>query len=108
MSPIIKTKCLSSTKEVQFVDAKIIVNLCSHMKAVHYYSNSDIHSSGEVKTTDIPDDVRDAGGFSSSLTVLKGTRTMLIRNIYTSHELVNGAMGYVDSFDLSVDDPMLM
>ena len=33
---------------------------------------------------------------------------MLIRNIYTSYGRVNGAMGYVDSYDLAVDDPMLL
>ena len=33
---------------------------------------------------------------------------MLIWNIYTSHGLNNGAMGYVDSFDFAVGDPMLL
>ena len=73
------------------------------VKAVHYYSNSDIHPCGEVKSTDIPKDDRDAGGLPGSLTVSTETRIMLIQNIYASNGLVSGTMGYVDSFDLAVD-----
>ena len=62
-------------------------------KAVYYYSNSDVHPSGEVKSTGTAKDHRDAGGLPNSLTVSKGTKIILIRNIYTSHGLVKRVMG---------------
>ena len=72
------------------------------VKAVHYYSNSDIHPCGEVKSTDIPKDDRDASEMTE-MTASTDTIIMLIRNIYASNGLVSGAMGYVDSFDLAAD-----
>ena len=52
------------------------------VRDVHYCTNSDIRPCGEVKRTDIPKDGRDAGGLQISLTVSKGTRMILSRNIF--------------------------
>lgn len=83
---------------------KMVPSQAYVVNAVHYYSRSDINPAGEVNSKDIPEDDRDAGGLPASLTVSKGTRIMLIRNIYTAHGLVNGAMGYVERLELDAEN----
>ena len=67
--------------------------------AKHYFSQNDICPKEMVQNELIPDDDRDAGGLINVLKVSIGTRIMLIRNIYTSQGLVNGAMGYVEEIE---------
>ena len=108
----IVSKVLSngSQQATQFVDAKQLSSRAVTVKDLHYYSYSDIQPSGEINSTDIPKDDRDAGGLPTSLTISKSTRKTLILNIYTFHGLVNGAMGYTFFvfFYLAVDDPVLL
>ena len=107
---VIVRKILSNGMQQLFngtiLDAKTIVILCNHSESCSVLLQFGYSSKLRSKCTNISKDDRVAGGLPSSLTVSKGTRIMLIRNISTSHGLVNGAMGYVVYFDLAVDDPM--
>ncbi len=71
------------------------------IEAFHYFSNNDLNSKDIVSDNFIPSDDRDAGGLPKCLEVSTGTRVILLRNIYTSLGLVNGAIGYVHSLEFS-------
>lgn len=90
-------------KEVQEHNNKMQVLLsrkCIEVKAKHYYSQDDIEKKGPISDDDIPVDDRNAGGLPCQLQISTGTRVMLIKNIYTSKGLVNGALGYVESIEM--------
>lgn len=74
---------LITEKEVKIIEAQ------------HYFSQYDINPKDVVDDDLIPEDDRDAGGLANTLKISEGTRIMLIRNIFTSKGLVNGAIGYV-------------
>lgn len=73
---------------------------CIEVKAKHHFSQDDIEKKGLLSNDDIPVDDRNAGGLPCLLQISIGTRVMLIKNIYISKGLVNGALGYVESIEM--------
>jgi hypothetical protein len=90
-------------KEVQEHNNKMQLLLsqeCIEVKAKHYFSQDDIEKKRPLSSDDIPADDRNAGGLPCHIQISIGTRVMLIKNIYTSKGLVNGALGYVESIEM--------
>ena len=68
------------------------------LKAKHYFSSKD-HTPGEdVSLTLLPTNDHDAGNLPSTIQLSISSCVMLIRNVMTTHGLVNSAMGSVHSF----------
>ena len=81
---------------------RIVLETTYSIEARHNFSQSDFGNKEDEITDDlIPEDDRDAGGLPRILTISKGTRIMLIRNIFTKEGLVNGAMGFVEDVSLN-------
>lgn len=72
-----------------------------HIPSVHYFGHYDVDAGSEVPSNFFDTCGDDVGGLSSHLTLCLGARVMLIRNIHIEQGLVNGAMGYIHSFEIS-------
>ncbi len=71
------------------------------INAENYYAPTDVDVGKDTNTTDIPEDDRTAGDLPSQLCLSIHSRVILIRNICTDKSLVNGVMGFVESFQES-------
>lgn len=69
--------------------------------ASHFFSMNDVAPHEEFHEKYIPVDDRNAGGMPNTLRLSKGSRVMLLRNIYTKQGLVNGALGRVQHIEFS-------
>ena len=69
--------------------------------AIHFYSQNDVATSQEFSEEHIPPDDRNAGGMPHILRLSVGSRIMLLRNIFTSQGLVNGALGKIEAVEYS-------
>ena len=63
-----------------------------------------IRPSQEFNETHIPKDDRNAGGMPKVLELCIGSRVMLLRNIFTSQGLLNGALGHVEAIEYSEEN----
>ena len=63
-----------------------------------------IRPSQEFNETHIPKDDRNAGGMPKVLELCIGSRVTLLRNIFTSQGLLNGALGNVEAIEYSEEN----
>ena len=64
-----------------------------------FFDSDDLISGSEVPENMIPNDDHDAGGLPNKIDLCISARVMLLRNIFTSDGLVNGAISSVHSFE---------
>ena len=78
------------------------LNINGHtLKAIHYFSSKDHTPGADVPLSLIPTNDHDAGNLPKTIQLSISSRVMLIRNVMTTHGLVNGAMGSVHSFQFT-------
>ena len=99
---------LSKRQKVCEMNSRILRNAVDKrivsVSAIHFYSQNDIGPSQEFDETHIPKDDRNAGGMPKVLELCVGSRVMLLRNIFTSQGLVNGALGQVEAIECSEEN----
>lgn len=80
----------------------LLSNNLETLHATHYFASNDPNAGNDVPNSFIPQDDNAAGGLPSCVQLSIKSRVMLIRNLNTQNGLVNGAMGYVESFTRSL------
>ena len=71
------------------------------MTSLQFLLYTSTHTSQEFSEEQIPPDDRNAGGMPHTLRLSVGSRIMLLRNIFTSQGLVNGALGKIEAVEYS-------